>query len=144
VDYPSEEEEKQIVKTTTAPRNLELKKVLSPERILSLQELVLKVPASDHIVEYAVRLVRRTRPGDPLSPKIVKEWVQWGAGPRGSQYLILGGKARTILEGRYAVTTEDIRALAKPVLRHRLIPTFHAEAEGVTSLTVIDRLLAEE
>ncbi len=144
MDYPSEDEEKRIVKKTTAPVHQTLTKVLGPEKILQLQDLVLKVPVSDHVVEYAVRLVRRTRPGDPLAPKAVKSWVQWGAGPRASQYLILGGKARTILEGRYAVTTEDIRALARPVLRHRLIPTFHAEAEGINSLTVIEKVLGEE
>jgi len=144
VEYPSHEEEKAIVKKTTAPQTLQLKKVLSPDKIVQLQSIVLRVPVSDHVVDYAVRLARRSRPGDPLAPKDVKSWIQWGAGPRASQYLILGGKARTILEGRYAVTTEDIKALAMPVLRHRLIPTFHAEAEGVTSLTVIDKLLSED
>jgi len=144
VEYPSYEEEKAIVRKTTAPQALQLKKVLSPEKIVQLQSLVLRVPVSDHVVDYAVRLARRSRPGDPLSPKSVKPWIQWGAGPRASQYLILGGKARTILEGRYAVTTDDIKALAMPVLRHRLIPTFHAEAEGVTSLTIIDKLLGED
>ena len=132
------------MRKTTAPQALQLKKVLSPEKIVQLQSLVLRVPVSDHVVDYAVRLARRSRPGDPLSPKSVKPWIQWGAGPRASQYLILGGKARTILEGRYAVTTDDIKALAMPVLRHRLIPTFHAEAEGVTSLTIIDKLLGED
>ncbi|UCD85769.1 MAG: MoxR family ATPase [Deltaproteobacteria bacterium] len=143
VDYPQEDEEHEIVKTTTSAYQPQLTKILSPEKILALQDLVLRVPASDHVVSYAIKLVRMSRPNDGSSPGFIKEWIAWGAGPRASQYLILGGKARAILDGRYAVTCEDIRALAKPVFKHRLITNFHAEAEGIDSVQVTEKLLEE-
>ncbi len=143
VDYPKEDEEQEIVKTTTSDYQPRLSKILSPEKILALQNLVLRVPASDYVVSYAIKLVRMSRPNDGNAPGFIKEWIAWGAGPRASQYLILGGKARAILAGRYAVTCEDIRALAKPVFKHRLITNFHAEAEGVDSVQVTERLLEE-
>jgi MoxR-like ATPase len=143
VDYPREDEEHEIVKTTTSAYQPQLSKILSPERILALQNLVLRVPASDHVVSYAIKLVRMSRPNDGGAPGFIKDWIAWGAGPRASQYLILGGKARAILDGRYAVTCEDIRALAKPVFKHRLITNFHAEAEGIDSVKVTEMLLEE-
>ncbi len=143
VDYPKEDEEHEIVKTTTSAYQPQLTKILSPEKILALQDLVLRVPVSDYVVSYAIKLVRMSRPKDGSAPGFIKEWIAWGAGPRASQYLILGGKARAILEGRYAVTCEDIRALAKPVFKHRLITNFHAEAEGIDSVEVTKRLLEE-
>ncbi|MFC1856209.1 AAA family ATPase [Thermodesulfobacteriota bacterium] len=143
VDYPTFDEELEIVKSTTSAYKPELTKVLDPETILRLQEMVLRVPASDHVIQYAVKLARFSRPKEENSPKFVKDWVSWGAGPRACQYLILGAKARAILNGRFAVTCEDIRALAKPILQHRIIPNFHAEAEGIDSNKVIELLLKE-
>jgi MoxR-like ATPase len=140
VDYPSEVEEIDIVKQQTSPTRAELKRVLSPERILELQELVLRVPAADHVVRHAVALARATRP-DEGAPDFVREFVSWGAGPRASQNLILAGKARAILDGRFAVSTDDVRALARPTLQHRLIVNYKAEAEGVGSKGIVDRLL---
>ncbi|NOZ24328.1 MAG: MoxR family ATPase [Planctomycetes bacterium] len=141
VDYPDEDEEVQIVKTTTSAFTVETEKVLGPERIIELQSLVRRVPAADHVTRYAVRLVRASRHRKDDAPDFVQKWVNWGAGPRASQYLILGGKARAVLDGRYAVSCEDIRAVAHPVLKHRIIVNFHAEAEGIDSTQIIDRLL---
>jgi len=143
VEYPSEREELQIMQLTTTPQQVELRRVLSGEEILALQELVRRVPVADHVIEYAIRLTRMTRPTLPEAPKFVKDWVSWGAGPRATQYLVLGGKARAILEGRYAVSTEDIHAVAHPVLRHRIITNFSAEAEGITPDSIVDKLLDE-
>jgi MoxR-like ATPase len=140
VDYPTEAEELDIVKQQTSPGRVELKRVLSPERILELQELVLRVPAADHVVKYAVALARATRPG-PAAPDFVREYVSWGAGPRASQSLILAGKARAILDGRFAVATDDVKALARPTLQHRLIVNYKAEAEGITAASLIERLI---
>jgi MoxR-like ATPase len=143
VDYPSFDEEIDIVKSTTSAYSPKLKKVLDPESIIKLQNMVLRVPASEHVIKYAVNLARYSRPVEEKAPKFVKDWVSWGAGPRACQYLIWGAKARAILRGRYAVTCEDIRALAKPILQHRIIPNFHAEAEGIDSIKVIELLLKE-
>ncbi len=140
VDYPSDAEEIEIVKQQTSPGRSDLRRVLSPERIIELQELVLRVPAAEHVIRYAVALARATRP-DAGSPDFVKEYVSWGAGPRASQYLVLAGKARAILDGRFAASTDDVRALAVPTLQHRLIVNYKAEAEGVTSRKLVDRLL---
>lgn len=141
VNYPSEQEEFDIVRLTTAPRKIELKHVLTAEDVLMLQELVRKVPVADHVVRYAIRLVRQTRLNQPDTPKFVKDYVSWGAGPRASQYLILGGKARALLRGRYAVTTEDIRAVAHPTLRHRVLTNFNAQAEGITPDNIVKMLI---
>ena len=108
---------------------------------MNLQDLVTRVPVSDHVLEYAIRLVRGSRPADSSAPDFIKKWISWGAGPRASQFLILGGKARALLDGRYAATCNDVRAIAKPILQHRIITNFNAEAEGKTSLHVIDQLL---
>ncbi len=142
VGYPSAEEEVAIVKATTGAPRQALTKVLSPERIRALQELVLRVPVTDSVVRYAVELVRRSRPKAEGAPDFVDQYLGWGAGPRASQYLVIGAKARAILDGRYAATIDDVRALARPVLRHRLLTNFHAEAEGVNSSALIERLLA--
>jgi len=115
--------------------------VLSPERILQLQDLVLRVPAADHVIKYAVALARRTRPSEPSAPDFVRQYVSWGAGPRASKYLILAGKARAILDGRFAVSIDDVAALARPTLQHRLILNYRAEAEGVRPGDLVDRLL---
>ncbi|MGC4118302.1 MAG: MoxR family ATPase [Myxococcales bacterium] len=142
VSYPSAEEEVAIVKATTVAQRQTLTKVLSPERIRALQDLVLRVPAPDSVVRYAVELVRRSRPKVEGAPDFVNQYLSWGAGPRASQYLVIGAKARAILDGRFAAMVDDVRALAKPVLRHRVLTNFHAEAEGVTSLSIIEKLLA--
>ena len=141
VQYPSKAEEIEIVRTTTSTYKPTIDKAFSPEEITSLQDLVTRVPVADYVLEYAIRLVRASRPSDSSSPDFIKKWISWGAGPRASQYLILGGKARTLLDGRYAVTCNDVRAIAKPILQHRLITNFYAEAEGKTSLHIIDQLL---
>jgi MoxR-like ATPase len=141
VNYPSRGEELEIMKRTTALARPELEPLLSGEQILALQDVVRQIVVADHVFEYAADLVRATRPGDPGVPKFIPELVAWGAGPRASQYLILGGKARAILHGRLHVTTEDIKEVAYPVLRHRLVTTFNADAEGVTTDDIIDRLI---
>ena len=141
VDYPTNEEELRIVQSTTTSRSNEVQEVLTGEDIMRLQELVRGVPVSDHVINYALEFTRRTRVTTDEAPDFIKEWLTWGAGPRASQYLILGGKAHAVLNGRTHVTDEDIRAVAGPVLRHRIIPSFSAQAEGVTSDTVINRLI---
>ena len=141
VDYPDETEEREIVRNTTGTYEPKLEKILGPEEIRALQDLVLRVPVADNVIDYAVALVRSTRPDNPGAPDFVSRWVQWGAGPRASQYLILGAKARAVLNGRYHAAREDIRALAEPVLQHRIIRNFHAEAEGKTTTEIIRRLI---
>lgn len=141
IDYPEHSEEKQIVQSTTSAYEPDLERVLTSEDILRLQKIVRKVPIAEHVVDYVVSLVNSSRPSMSDAPDFVKEWVNWGAGPRASQYLTLGGKARAIMHGRYHVAIEDIQAVAKPVLRHRILTNFRAEADGITSLDIIDRLL---
>ena len=141
VGYPSAEEEVQIVKQTTSGSSVTLSKVLSPHEILSLQELVRRVPVPDHVVKYAVDLVRATRPKEPGARDFIAKNVAWGAGPRASQYLIVGAKARAVLSGRFAASVEDVRALARPVLRHRVLPNFTAESEGLSSVKLVDQVL---
>ena len=141
VSYPTALEEQEIVRSTTVATRPPLRRILSPHKIRDLQDLVLRVPAADHVIKYAVDLVRATRPGEPGAPDFVKENVSWGAGPRASQYLVLGAKSRAILDGRMAASVEDIRALARNVLVHRVITNFRAESEGVTSADIVGRLL---
>jgi len=141
VDYPSEQEEFDIVRQTTAVEDYDLQQVLTAEDILTLQEIVRKVPVADHIIRYALKLTRLTRKEKGEVPEFIRDYVSWGAGPRASQYLILAGKARAILKGRHYVSTEDIRAVAHPVLRHRIITNFNAEAEGIKSDQIIDWLI---
>jgi len=143
VDYPAFAEEMDIVRSTTSSFTPEPKKILSAERVTALQQLVRRVPASDHVVKYAVTLARRSRPGHPQAPGFIKEWVAWGAGPRASQYLVVGAKARALLHGRYAASCDDVRAITPATLKHRLVTNFHAEAEGVSPDQIIARLLAE-
>ena len=141
VDYPTADEEIDIMKMVTSSYVPDLKEALSAEEILRLQDIVRKVPVAEHVYLYARNLARATRPNEPEAPDYINEWVQWGAGPRASLYMILGGKARAILHGRYHVTTEDIEVVAYPVLRHRIITTFNAEAEGIKTDQVVERLL---
>jgi len=141
IDYPTRDEERDIVKTTTYDTDVEVQPVLRGSDILAIQKIVRRVPVSDHVVDYAVNLVRASRPKDPTAPQFVKDWLSWGAGPRACQYLILGAKARAIINGRYNVSCSDIRALAVPVMRHRIFTNFNADAEGVTSVDIINELL---
>lgn len=143
VGYPSAAEELEIVKTTTRGHGPALTKVLSPEQILSLQDLVRRVPVPDHVIKYAVDLVRATRPKEPDAPDFIRQYVGWGAGPRASQYLVIGAKARAILSGRYVASVDDVRALAKPVLRHRVVVNFTAESEDITSMSLVDKILSQ-
>ena len=143
VDYPDLEEEREILRRTTEDRDVQLEPILGGEEIRSLQRIVRRVPIADQVMDYALRLTRLTRLTTGDAPDWVKEWLSWGAGPRASQNLVLGGKARALLQGRFYVSAEDIRSVAHPVLRHRLITSFSAEAEGVTPDTVVDRLLEE-
>jgi MoxR-like ATPase len=141
VGYPDRAEELEIMKRTTSTLQSNVQALLSGEQILRLQGVVRQVVVAEHVFAYAADLVRATRPRDAGVPKFIPELIAWGAGPRASQYLILGGKARAILHGRLHVTTEDIRHVAYPVLRHRLVTTFNADAEGVTTDDIIDRLI---
>jgi MoxR-like ATPase len=142
VGYPSEEEECAIVAQQTSSYRAELSRVLSPERILELQELVLRVPVAEHVVRLAVALSRMSRSDSETAPDFVKQYVSWGAGPRASQFLILAAKSRAILDGRFAAAVEDVVALARPTLQHRLILNYRAEAEGVRPADIVDRLVA--
>jgi MoxR-like ATPase len=140
IDYPSVTEEVEIVKSTTSAYEPKLEKVINKEEIKELQHLLRRVPVADDVVKYAVELVSRTRPrADGL--KFIKDWVSWGAGPRASQYLILGAKTRAILDGRYTPTIDDIKSVVHPVLRHRLVTSFNAEADGVKADDIIDQTL---
>jgi MoxR-like ATPase len=143
LDYPTEREEIDIVKSTTGDYRAQLEKVMTGQEICDYQDLARSVPVADNVVEYAVRLVGRTRVGRPGVPDYVNKFVSYGAGPRASQYLVLGAKVRALLQGRYTPSIEDVRALAIPVLRHRVIVNFNAEAEGMTSVSIIDRLVKE-
>jgi MoxR-like ATPase len=141
VGYPEAHDELEIVKRTTGGAEAAIQTVLDPAKIVALQKLVRTVPVADHVVEYAVRLVRASRPQSADSPDFIKEYVAWGAGPRASQYLVLAGKARALLDGRLTVSREDVAALAQPVLAHRLSTNFHAEAERIASSDLVSRLL---
>jgi MoxR-like ATPase len=141
VDYPSSDEENRIVKATTTVQEYQLDKILSPKDIVAFQQLVRRVPVSDHLVEYSVNLVRATRPNDATAPEFIKNWVNWGAGPRASQYLILAAKTKAILDGRPTPGPEDVRFAAYPVLRHRIVTSFNAEADGVDTEEIIKRVL---
>ncbi len=142
LEYPSFQEEIDIVKSTTSPYAPALRRVLGANDIIAFQELIRRVPVADAVVRFAVQLVARTRPKDENSPQFIKDWLTWGAGPRASQYLILGAKTRAILSGRYNPDVDDVRSMAVPVLRHRIIPNFNAEADGITAVSIVDKLLA--
>jgi MoxR-like ATPase len=141
VAYPNAAEELRILKQTTGGEQPQLVPALSGRQILALQEVVRKVPVAEHVFIYARDLVRATRPNEPDAPDFVKKYISWGAGPRAGQYLILGAKARAILEGRFHVSPDDIKAVAHPVLRHRIVTTFQAHSEGIASDRVVDMLL---
>lgn len=141
VDYPTFEEEKTIVSQTTSSKSASLDSILDKAKIEELQNLVRKVPVPETVLDYAVKVVGSTRPDSDLAPDFIKKYLSWGAGPRASQYLILGGKARALSQGRYNVTKEDINALAVPVLRHRIVNNYAAEAEGYTTVKLIEMII---
>jgi MoxR-like ATPase len=141
LDYPSADEEVEILRATTGPDEVTVERVLDAERVLALQHSVREVPVADNVFEYAARLVRATRPADPTATEDVKRWVRWGAGPRAGQALILGARARALLAGRFHATPEDVRRVAAPVLRHRVLVNFHAEAEGIDAERIAGDLL---
>jgi MoxR-like ATPase len=142
VDYPTETQEIEIVNTTTGVRAPAIERVMSAADIVRLQQVVRQVPVSEHVVRYAVRLARATRPNDG-GPAFVRDWVAWGAGPRASQYLVLGAKARAILRGRETPAVEDVQAVAPAVFRHRIVTNFNAEAEGVKADRIVEMLVRE-
>ncbi len=143
VDYPNPNEEEQILATTTRSEKVEVRKVLSGKSIVNLQKLVGSVAVTQYIVQYVARLVRATRPKDPSAPEFIKEWIEWGAGPRAGQFLIQGGKALAAMDARHAVALEDVKKIAVPVLRHRISTNFQAQAEGMTTEDIIERLVRE-
>jgi MoxR-like ATPase len=143
VGYPSSEEEERILASTTRNEKPEVRKILSSRAIVNLQKLVTSVAVSEHIIKYVSRIVRATRPKDETAPKFVREMVDWGAGPRAGQFLINGGKALAAMDGRFSVAIADVRKIAVPVLRHRISTNFQAQAEGMTSEDVVERLLKE-
>jgi len=140
IDYPSAEEELEIVKRTTADLEVQVTPTLDAAQVIELQHTVRRVPVAEHVFRYAVDLVRMTRPESQAAPEMVKQYVAWGAGPRASQYLVLGAKARAVLHGRYYAAVEDVRAVAPPVLRHRILTNFNAEAEGIKPDRIITQL----
>jgi len=142
VDYPSENEELEIVMRTTSDIQGAVTATLNAEEILEVTHIVRRVPIAEHTARYALRLARMTRANQPGVPDFVREYVLWGAGPRASQYMVLGGKARAVLQGRQHVGLEDIRAVAAPVLRHRIKTNFNADAEGITADELVRRLIA--
>ena len=141
VDYPSYEEELEIVKSTTTNKQVELNTILSAEQIESYQGLILKIPVADNVLQYAVSLVNKTRVNSSSAHEITQKYITWGAGPRASQYLILGAKTHAVMNGKYSPDIEDVKAVAKPILRHRLVRNYRAEAEGFTMDKIIDQLL---
>lgn len=143
ISYPTFEQETEVVASTTSSYQPVLNKVIRADKILEMQDLVRRVPASSHVIGYAVRLVRSSRPKEAEALPFIKEWTEWGAGPRASQFLILTAKARAVMDGRYVASTEDVKAVVPSILRHRIITNFKAQAEGISSLDVIDQLLQE-
>ncbi len=141
VDYPTKEQEVEIALSTTSGRTPELEVVMDAARILELQKLVPRVPASEHVARYAVELVQASRPGNGTTPPFINEWVNWGAGPRASQYLVLAAKARALMDNRVAATFEDVQSVTRQVLEHRIILNFKAEAENVKTEDIIGKLV---
>ena len=143
IDYPTKQEEIDIVRATTALRDIKLQPVLNAAQVLEIQNVVRKIPASEAVIKFAVDLVGASRPKSDEAPDFVKQWVRWGAGPRASQYLILAAKARAAIRGNFAASTADVEAVAALVLRHRVVTNFHAESEGITADEIVKRLLEQ-
>lgn len=143
INYPSYQDEQNIVKSTTSDYLPHLEKVMHADEIMEFQNAIRKIPVADNVIEYAVKLVSLTRPDYPDSPEYIKNWINWGAGPRASQYLIMGAKTRATLQGRFTPDIEDVKFCAVPVLRHRIVTSFNAEAEGVNPLQIVEKLMKE-
>ena len=143
LEYPSFSEEVQIVKSTTSRYDAAVERILSAGDIIGYQNLVRGVPVADNVIQYAVRLADSTRPSSPNAPAYIKNWIRWGAGPRASQYLILGAKSRAILHGRFTPDIDDVKSIAGPVLRHRLVTSFNAEAEGISAIQIAEKLVQD-
>jgi MoxR-like ATPase len=143
VDYPSESEENAIVRSTTSAAAVDLQPVMNAAKIKEMQQLVRRVPVAEHVIAYAVALARATRPHEDSTLPYIKDWVSWGAGPRAGQYLILGAKCRALLEGRPTPSVDDVRAIARPVFRHRIVTSFNAEADGIGTLDIVEKLLVD-
>lgn len=143
LDYPSFEEEIKVVQTTTSGYIPDLNKVVSAAEIINFQQLVRKVPVADNVIEFAVNVANKTRPTNGHAPQFIKDWISWGAGPRASQYLILAAKTKSVMEGRFTPNIDDVKSAMVPVLRHRVITNFSAEADGITSVNVIEKLMQE-
>jgi len=141
VDYPSYESEVEIVKSTTSGQEIELRKILTAEEIIFYQELIRKVPVNDNVIQYAVKLVNKTRKESDFAPEITKKFLTWGAGPRASQNLIIAAKTHAVLNGKYSPDIEDVQAVALPILRHRIVKNYKAEAEGITVENIIEELM---
>ncbi len=144
LDYQTAEEEVKVVQTTTSQYKAQLNKVVTAQEIINYQELVLKVPVAPNVIEFAVKISNMTRPVNANAPKYIKDWVTWGAGPRASQYLVLAAKAKAIIEGKFTPNIDDIKSVMLPVLRHRIITNFSAEADGITSVDVIKKIIEEK
>src|SRR5262249_3876176 len=142
-DYPTQEDEYEIVRTTTSNSPVQVERVVDAAELVEMQGLVRKVPVAPFVAKFALHLARATRPKEPHAPDFVKQYVTWGAGPRASQFLVLAAKARAVLHGRPCAATEDIKAIAAPVLRHRVILNYNAEADGVSPDELVRRLLAQ-
>jgi len=143
VNYPNRDEERRIARETTSGNLAPLQSLVSGQEIIDFQDVVRRMPVPDHVFDYVVELVRKSRPSLPDASEWIKKWVTWGAGPRAVQYLVLGAKARAVLHGSYLVQMDDVKAVAEPVLSHRILTNFHAESEGITSIEIIRRLIAE-
>lgn len=143
LDYPTYEDEIKVVQTTTSSYSAKLNKVVSAQEILMFQELIRRVPVADNVIQFAVKVANMTRPVNGNSPQFVKQWITWGAGPRASQYLILAAKSRAVIQGRFTPNIDDVKVAMLPVLRHRIITNFSAEAEGISSVDVINKLIEE-
>jgi MoxR-like ATPase len=144
IEYPTFKEETDIVKSTTSDYLAKLEKVMTAEEITVFQEAIRKIPVADNVIDYAVQLVGRTRPENPKAPDYIKNWINWGAGPRASQYLIFGAKTRAALQGRFTPDIDDVKACAVPVLRHRIVTNFNAEAENVNALQIVEKLMSDQ
>lgn len=141
LDYPSFEEELEVVRSTTSDKSPLLNKILDGEEIIYYQKLIRRMPIADNVLEYAVRLAGKTRPGNPLAPTMVNEFLSWGAGPRASQYLVIGAKCHAAINGKYSPDIEDVKAVALPILRHRIVRNYKAEAEGYSIEKIVQTLL---
>jgi MoxR-like ATPase len=144
IDYPTYEQELQITRTNSVLTTSQLKPLLTADKIVDLQKVIENIPVSDHVVEFAVQLVRSTRPHYPDSPEFIKKWVNWGAGPRASQFLIKAARTRAALHNRYTPAIEDVKAVAEITLQHRILVSFAAEAEGLNAKGIIKKLLSSK